>query len=142
MADRFEIRLEYGVVGGVEANKGGVEADVGFGNGGAEEEGLVGRVGEMGFQAVEGGEKGVDVCVVGFLGGGEAAFVDAVIDGVVDCGIFVSDICSNFGEWGCEKFTPFIHFVDFFSKMLRVKSSSWLVYFPIFLWEERIEFGI
>lgn len=45
----------------------------------------MGGGGEVRFDAVEGGEEGVDVGVVSFLGCGEAAFVDAVVDGVVDC---------------------------------------------------------
>ena len=39
---------------------------------------------EVGFDAVEGVEEGVDGVVEGLLGCGEAAFVDAVVDVVVD----------------------------------------------------------
>ena len=38
----------------------------------------------MRFETIERGEERVDVCVVGGLGCGEAAFVDAVVYGVVD----------------------------------------------------------
>lgn len=41
VTDGFEIRLKDGVVGGVEADERRVEADVSFGDGFAEEEGLV-----------------------------------------------------------------------------------------------------
>lgn len=83
MPDRFEICLENCVVCGVEADEGCVETDIGFGDVRAEEEGLVLRRGEVGFETVEGGEEGVDVGVVGGLGGGGAAFVDAVVYCVV-----------------------------------------------------------
>lgn len=49
VADGFEVALEDCVVGAVEADEGCVEADVGFGDVFAEEEGLVGWGGEVGF---------------------------------------------------------------------------------------------
>lgn len=72
------------MVGGVEADEGRVEADVGLGDVGAEEVWRVGGVGEVRFEFVEGGEEREEVLLVGGLGGGEAGFVDAVVDGVVD----------------------------------------------------------
>jgi len=69
--DIADVTFEMLDVDGVEADDGGVESDVGFGDGGAVVVG--GRVvGEVGFSAIEGFEKGVDVLFVGCLrtGGG------------------------------------------------------------------------
>ena len=85
VADHFHVALEDGVVGCVEADHGRVEADVGFGDVWTEEVGAtVGGGLEVGFDAVEGVEEGVDGVVEGLLRCCEAAFVDAVVDVVVD----------------------------------------------------------
>lgn len=57
-ADVADVAFEVLDVDGVEADDGGVEADVGFGDVGAVVEGR-GVGGEVGFDAVEGGEEGV-----------------------------------------------------------------------------------
>ena len=60
-------------VDGVEADDGGEEADVGFGDGGAVVVGG-GMCGEVGFGLVEGLEEGADVLFVCFLcSGGRSA---------------------------------------------------------------------
>lgn len=66
-ADVADVAFEMLDVDGVEADDGGVEADVGFGDGGAEVVGG-GVGGEVGFGAGERGEEGVDGFFVGFLG--------------------------------------------------------------------------
>lgn len=69
----------------VKADNGREEPDISLGDGGAKVEGRLGalRSGEVGFDLVEGGEKRCYGSVVGFLGGREAGFVDAVVDVVV-----------------------------------------------------------
>ncbi|KAB8295941.1 hypothetical protein EYC80_008761 [Monilinia laxa] len=99
VTDHPEVALEQGVVGGVEAGDGGVEPDVCVCDVGTEEEGGVGG-GEVGFETVEGGEERVDGFVVGGLGAGEAAFVDAVVDGGVDPGVHGGDL--GLFVWGEE----------------------------------------
>ena len=66
-ADISDVALEVLNVDGVEADDGGVEADVGFGDGGAVVVGG-GVGGEVGFDAVERAEEGVHGFFVGFLG--------------------------------------------------------------------------
>ena len=83
-----DVAFEMLHVDGIEADDGRVEADVGFGDVGAEVvRSWVGCAmllfGEMSFCAVEGGEEWVYGFLVGGLGGGEAGFVDAVVDVVV-----------------------------------------------------------
>lgn len=66
----------------VEPYDRGVQADVGFGDMFSEVVGI-GIFGEMFFDAVEGTEEWVHGIFVGGLRGGEAGFVDAVVDVVV-----------------------------------------------------------
>lgn len=81
-----QIRLEMLDVNHIEPDDGGEESYVDFGDRVAE---IVGSaffvtLGEVRFDAVEGGEEGCDGFFVGGLGGGKAGFVDAVVDVVVD----------------------------------------------------------
>ncbi len=66
-SDVSDVALEVLNVDRIEADDGGVEADVGFGDGGAE---VIGRGvgGKVGFDAVQRAEEGVDSFFVGFLG--------------------------------------------------------------------------
>ena len=67
--DVSDVALEVLNVDGVESDKGGEEADVSFGDGGAMVVG--GGVGcEVGFDTVKGAEEGFDGFFVGFLGSG------------------------------------------------------------------------
>lgn len=66
-ADVAHVAFEVLDVDGVEADDGRVEADVGFGEVGAVVEGR-GVGGEVGFDAVEGVEEGVEGFFVGVLG--------------------------------------------------------------------------
>ena len=68
-ADVAEVAFEVLDVDRVEADDGRVEADVGFGDGGAVVEGA-GVGGEVSFGAGEGGEEGVERGLVGELGSG------------------------------------------------------------------------
>ena len=71
--DIADVAFEMLHVDGVEADDGGVEADIGFGDGGAEvirSFCVVVLLGEVGFGAVEGGEEGLDGGFVGGLGSG------------------------------------------------------------------------
>ena len=77
MPYHFEIALEQVVVGYVEADDGGVESDVRFGDVFAEEIGMVTFLAEVVFYALEGVEEGVDVLFVDFLRAGEAGLVNA-----------------------------------------------------------------
>ena len=98
--DHLQVALEQRMIGDVEAGQGGVEPDVGLGDVVAEQVRGLAR-GEVGLEAVEAGEEGVHVGVVGGLGGGEAALVDAVVDGVVDPGVHGVDVGAvRFGEEG------------------------------------------
>ncbi len=84
-ADIPNIALEVLHVHGVKADDRREQADISLGDGVAEEvwrDG--GLLGEVGFDFVEGGEEGCYGLFVGFLGGCEAGFVDAVVDVVVD----------------------------------------------------------
>lgn len=72
--------FEMLLVDGVEADEGGVEFEVDFGDVLAEDVHVVWVVGKMGFEAVEGGEDDAAVFFIGGLGGGEAGFVDAVVE--------------------------------------------------------------
>ncbi len=81
-SDVSNVALEMLYVHGIEADDGGVEAHVCFGDVLAVVVGS-GVLGEVCFGAVEGGEEGGDGLFVGVLGGGEAGLVDAVVDVVV-----------------------------------------------------------
>lgn len=81
-SDIPNVALEMLHVHGIEADDGGVEADVCLGDVLAVVVGS-GVSGEVGFGAIEGGEERCDGVFVGGLGGGEAGFVDAVVDVVV-----------------------------------------------------------
>ncbi len=80
--DVSDVALEMLHVDGVEADDGGVQAHVRLGDVFAV---IVRRgvPGEVFLGAVEGGEERRDGLFVGFLGGGEAGLVDAVVDVVV-----------------------------------------------------------
>lgn len=80
VADHLQVAHKDVDVGDVEARQRRVQADVCFGDVCTEEVGLVLGLGEVGFEAVEGGEDGVEGGFVGGLRGGEAGFVDAVVD--------------------------------------------------------------
>lgn len=69
----------------VKADNRREEPDISLGDGGAKIEWRLGalRSGKVGFDLVEGGEERCYGSVVGFLGGCEAGFVDAIIDVVV-----------------------------------------------------------
>ena len=87
-----DVALEMLHVHGIEAHDGGVQSDVGFGDVGPE---IIGRgvLGQVLFCAVEGGEERCDGFLVGVLGGGEAGFVDAVVDVVVGPVVCCFDVC-------------------------------------------------
>jgi len=100
--DVADIALEVLDVDGVEADDGRVQTDVGL----RDVRPVVvrsavirGVFGEMGFGAIERFEEGVDVVLVGFLGGGEAGFVHAVVDVVVGPVVgFVDFALEGFGQ--------------------------------------------
>ena len=98
-----DITLEMLDIHRVEADDGGEQPDISLGDGGAEEERCLGRgcgCGEVGFDAVEGGEEGRDGLAVGLLGSCEAGLVDAVVDVVVDPVVGVFDLLAERGrEW-------------------------------------------
>ena len=81
------ITLKMLNIHGIKANNRREEPDISLGDGGAKvERGGLGALrsgGEVGFDLVEGGEERCYGSVVGFLGGCEAGFVDAVVDVVV-----------------------------------------------------------
>lgn len=79
VADGAEVALEVLHVDGVEADEGGVGADVELCHLGAEEVGAFAGSGEF-LQFVEGGEGAGEGFLVGFLVGGEAGFVDASVE--------------------------------------------------------------
>lgn len=116
----------------VEADDGCVESDVGFGDLWTVVEWSFGVDGaEVVFDFVEGGEEGCDGFFVGGLGGGEAGFVDAVVDVVVGPFVGGFDFCLEVGgeevylgkfggqevvEFGVEHADDFAGFIvhDFF----------------------------
>ena len=55
---------------------------------------------KVGFCAVEGGEERVDAFFIGFLGGGETGFVDAIVDVIVGPGVGIFNVLF---EGGGEK---------------------------------------
>jgi len=133
--DIADVTFEMLDVDGVEADDGGVESDVGFGDGGAVVVG--GRVvGEVGFSAIEGFEKGVDVLFVGCLRTG-ARYVSWVLGGgkrvwrVVRCkpGLVytIVDVAVR----------PLIALIDLFPQLLGKEID-----FLVFLGEEVVEFGV
>lgn len=100
--DIADIALEVLDVDGVEADDSRVQADVGLRDVGPVvvwPTVIRGVVGEMGFGVIERFEEGVDVFLVGFLGGGEAGFVHAVVDVVVGPIVgFVDFVLEGSGE--------------------------------------------
>jgi len=134
-ADIADVAFEMLDVDWVEADDGGVESDVGFGDGGAV---VVGRrvVGEVGFSAIEGFEKGVDILFVGCLRAG-ARYVSGVLGGgkrrwrVVPCkpGLVytIVDVAVRL----------FIALIDLFPQLLGKEID-----FLVFLGKEVIEFGV
>ncbi len=121
MADHLEIAGEDSVIRDIEARECSVEANVSFCNVLAKEVGLVGRRGEVGFEAVKGFEEGVDSGVVGLLGSCEAALVDTIVDGVVD---------------------PLVHLVDLLKQVIGEEAAARLVGFAEVWLEERVEGGV
>lgn len=84
-ADITQITFEMLDVDRVEANDGCEEADIGLGDGFAEEKGRGGELlGQVSFDFIQRGKKRRDGFFVRFLRGCEAGFVDAVVDIVVD----------------------------------------------------------
>lgn len=122
MPNGFDVTQEDRVICDVEADQGRVQPDVGFCEYCAEEEGALGLVGgEVGLEAVEGGEERVDVGFVGRLGCGESGLVYPVVDRVVD---------------------PFVHGVDFTAEMSRVEAPAGSVRFVERGREEVVEFAV
>ena len=76
------VAFEEAEIGGVEADERDEEADVGFGEGGAGQEGAA--VGKAGFQLAQHGEDALIGFLIGDLRGGEAGAVDAVVERGVD----------------------------------------------------------
>lgn len=95
-SDVTQVTLEVLDVDGVEADDRREETNIGLSER-VSEEVARGRVfDEVGFDPVERGEERGDGLFVGFLGGREAGFVDAVVDVVVDP--FVAGV--DFGAQG------------------------------------------
>lgn len=88
-ADVANVALEVLHVDGVEADDGREESDVGLGDRVAKVvlAAFLVALRKVGFGAVERGEERRDVALVRFLRGGEAGFVDAVVDVVVGPGV-------------------------------------------------------
>lgn len=81
-SDVSDITLEVLHIHWIEPDYRRVKADVSLGDVFAEIIGL-GMLGQVFFDAIEGAEEGLNGFFVGGLGGGEAGFVDTVVDVVV-----------------------------------------------------------
>ena len=81
IGDAAQIAFEMPDIDRIETHQRGEEPPIGFGDGVADE---IAPRREPFVEIVEGGEERGYRFLIGFLRGGEAGFVDAVIDGVVD----------------------------------------------------------
>src|SRR5690606_12323845 len=84
VGDALAVALEVGGVHRIEPEQCGPQAQVGLGQGVADQVAVFAQPPLKGFKGVEQGGDGV---VVGVLGGGEAGLVHAVVDVVVDGGV-------------------------------------------------------